>query len=277
MLDYLQMWNELEDASILAIFGPSCDRDTWVTEFSLDIIQAFQVQDVLVTFALCDQPGDQHWTPTTIIKKLICQLLEQKPMLIVEAPEIFNSRVFQKVTTFEEACRVFGLAIARLDSVVIIVDRVELAERDINDTRSQDFVGFLSRLVRKYQKKVRVVLTCGEEPPDALDPDLAISICMISTKRRTSRESYQAVGGCGARTKFTVTYVKGDGKETHVMMGAENLFRLMKEVVMKRVNYSITWSGDLTPRNKRERMIYRQIITKGDFKGLRGIGKTFSS
>src|SRR5437763_7463195 len=87
MLDYLQEWNELPYPSVLGIFGPNRDRDSWVTEFSLDMIQAFQVQNELVTFALCDRPSDQHYTPVVVIKRLICQLLEQRPMLILEEPE----------------------------------------------------------------------------------------------------------------------------------------------------------------------------------------------
>jgi hypothetical protein len=256
MLEYLQEWNELESASILGIFGPSGDRDTWVTEFSLDMIQAFQVQEVLVASALCDRPEDQHWTPTIVIKNLICQLLEQRPTLIIDAPEIFDSRVFQRVTKFDEACRVFGLVMARLDLIVIIVDRVELCQTDPNDTSSQDLVGFLSRLIKKYPKKVRVVLTCAEESPDDLDPHLPISICMISTKRRASNEPYGAVGRDRNGPEFEVEY---EDREMHVIMfGAEKLFKLT-EAFNNEVSRRISWSEDLTKsRSRREKMIYRE-------------------
>ncbi len=258
MLEYLQEWNELESASILAIFGPSGDRDTWVTEFSLDMMQAFQVQDELVTSALCDRPEDQYWTPTIVIKKLICQLLEQRPMLIVDTPEIFNLRVFQKVTHFDQACRVFGLIVAGLDSIAIIVDRVELCQRDPNDTSSQDLVGFLSRLIRKYPKKVRVLLTCAEEPPDHLHPEFAISICMISTKRSVSRESYEA--SRRGRVKFDVTYSDEDRNSWHaIVIGAENLYKL-KERLMKASRWDISPAKNtFKQRNKRERESFEKI------------------
>src|SRR4051812_11245221 len=80
VLEYLKAWNSLPHASILAIFGPTRGRDSWVTEFALDTIQAFQVQNELVTFVMCDRSGAIPYTPETLIKILICQILEQRPM-----------------------------------------------------------------------------------------------------------------------------------------------------------------------------------------------------
>ena len=60
MLDYLQEWNELPYPSVLGIFGPNKDRDSWVTEFSLDMIQAFQVPGRLGADIF-----DRHFRPQT--------------------------------------------------------------------------------------------------------------------------------------------------------------------------------------------------------------------
>jgi hypothetical protein len=125
-----------------------------------------------------------------VIKKLISQLLEQRPMLIGDSPENFNIRVFKKITHFDESSRVFGQVVSRLDSIAIMVDRVERCQRDPNDTSSQDVVGFLPVLITKYPTKVRIVLMSAESPPDNLLPDLPISICMISTKRSAAHNSF---------------------------------------------------------------------------------------
>jgi hypothetical protein len=180
-------------------------------------------------------------------------------MLIVDTPEIFNLRVFQKVTHFDQACRVFGLIVAGLHSIVIIVDRVDLCQRDPIDTSSQDLVGFLSRLIRKYPKKVRVVLTCAEEPPDHLHPELAISICMISTKRSVPRESYEALRR--GRVKFDVTYSDKDRYSWHmIVFGTANLNKLKGQLV-EASGWEVSFSQNIFERrNKRERKILIEII-----------------
>ncbi|KIW16321.1 hypothetical protein PV08_06372 [Exophiala spinifera] len=102
VLDYLKAWNCLPHASILAIFGPTRGRDSWVTEFALDTIQAFQVQNELVTFIMCDRSEVNQYVPATLIKILICQILEQRPTLILEEPDLFLLHNFQSAVELNQ-------------------------------------------------------------------------------------------------------------------------------------------------------------------------------
>lgn len=259
MLDYLQEWNQLESASILAIFGPTEERDTWVTEFSLDMIQAFQVQDLLVAAAMCDRPAGQIFTPTTVIKKLICQVLEQRPELTVEVPDILNLRVFQKITNFNETCCLFRSVVARMTTpFAIIVDRIDCCQADMSDGDPQDLVGFLSKLLTEHARQLKIIITSAEEPPEDedLDPELAVSICMISTRKRPlHKEEYYR----RARRKptFRILAISANQKiKWYDAVGAEQLYKF--RWLFGRGFFDLFCDGELKPRTPRERMIYRR-------------------
>ncbi|KIW97684.1 uncharacterized protein Z519_01268 [Cladophialophora bantiana CBS 173.52] len=265
MLDYLQEWYQLEPASILAIFGPAEDRDTWVTEFSMDMIQAFQVQDVLVASAMCDRPADQIFTPTMVIRKLICQLLEQMPELTIEAPDIFNLRVFRKTINFHQACRLFSSVVARLTTpFAIIVDRIDCCEADIDDSdQSQDLVGFLSEVLAEHEKRVKIIITSAEEPPEDgdLPSELAVSICAIKTRKRPLRKEgyYGRTRITGREPTFYFEFLRNtdDDWEELRAVGAEQLYKLRWVLQRARVQWDIYWDKELKPRTAREKKIYR--------------------
>ena len=268
MLYYLQEWNQLESASILAIFGPTEDRDTWVTELSLDMIQAFQVQDVLVTYAMCDRPAGQVFTPSVVIKKLICQLLEQSPGLILEAPEIFNSRIFRMFTDFDQACLLFGSIVARLSasatSLAIIIDRIDCCEADMTDSnQSQDLVGFLSGLSKKYSNRLKVIITSADEPPDDNDLpiELAMSTCAIATRTRPlNKESYLRSSRRRITFNISIPLRNSEGlvaeRRYRKAVGLEQLYMLRREL-RATPHTSLVWKKRLEPRSPRQNMIYR--------------------
>ena len=265
MLDYLQEWNRLKSASILAIFGPTEDRDTWITEFSLDMIQAFQVQDVLVTSAMCDRPAGQVFTPTMVIKKLICQLLEQNPGLILEAPEILSLRTFRRVTDFDHASLLFCSIVAKLTMpLAIIVDRIDCCEADMSDSNeSQDLVGFLSELLKTHPRKVKVIITSADEPPDDEDlpVELAVSTCMIATRARPlSKEAYY--WGFSRRVTFNIhlaprVYDPLQRTVSLKAVGLEQLYKLRRHFDNRM--YSLNWDRKLKVRTTRQKMICRRF------------------
>jgi hypothetical protein len=262
MLDYLDEWNRLSSVSILAIFGPTTDRDTWVTEFSLDMIQAFQVQDVLVTFALCDRPEEQVFTPTTVIKTLVCQLFEQNPGLILEAPEVLNSRVFRKINDFDQACVLFDSIIARLTTpLAIIIDRIDCCEARItNSTDPQEIIGFLSQLLKTYAYRVKVIITSADDPPKDKDltAQLAMSTCLIATRTRPlSREVYRR--GMFRPVTFGVDIIYNPTREVRHrnISGLENLYKLRRDVGYSQ--HFVFWSGRLVPRTARQKMIFHHF------------------
>lgn len=263
MLDYLQKWNRLESASILAIFGPTWDRDTWVTEFSLDMVQAFQVQGVLVTFAMCDRPAGQVFTPPVVIKKLICQLLEQSPGLILEAPDILNSLVFRRFINFDQACLLFGSIVARLTTpLAIIVDRIDCCEADMTDSDdSQDLVGFLSELLKNHPHQVKVIITSADEPPDdgGLPVELAVSTCMIATRTRPLSKEAPRQGICGRITFEFDTFQFAGNKlftvQRRKAVGLEQLYKFRRDIDKR--EYVVNWPKKFEPRSARQKTIYR--------------------
>lgn len=268
ILEYLKEWNQLECPSILAIFGPTDDRDTWVTEFSLDMIQAFQVENVLVASAMCDRPAGQVFTPTVVIKTLICQLLERNPELILEAPEILNLRTFHRVGGFGQACMLFRSIVARLTMpLAIIVDRIDCCEADRSDSNeSQDLIGFLSKLPRNEPPQLKVIITSADMPPDDEDlpADLAVSTCMIATRTRPFRKEAYYQG-----TRRPLSFMVGvfpsrsDTCAYHQRFGREQLQKWCKSI--ERKNSELFNSVILPPRMTKKAMIFRHREMKHFF------------
>ncbi|KAF2239550.1 hypothetical protein EV356DRAFT_528142 [Viridothelium virens] len=190
VLDCLKEWNSLMQASILAVFGPTSERDSWVTEFTLDTIKAFQVQSELIAFVMCDRPNNEHLTPVILIKTIISQILEQKPGLVLEKPELFSCRVFQRATEFTSACGLLEHVIAKVDRIAILIDRIDHCQWESSDPKA-DILGFLVRLIRKYGKSTKVIITSTDLPPDELPLHHPISICKIATRKPLSRTPYR--------------------------------------------------------------------------------------
>ena len=69
--------------------------------------QHASVTRVLLTFALCDRPHLERWCPTMLLKRLIGQLLEQNPLLVLEEPQLFNVRNFQKLKEMQQVWQRF--------------------------------------------------------------------------------------------------------------------------------------------------------------------------
>ena len=262
MLEYLDAWTQLESASVLAIFGPSGDRDTWVTEFSLDIIQAFQVQDVLVLFAMCDRPEDEYYTPTIVIKTLICQALEHKPELIVEMPDILNPRVFQRMTSFDAACCPLISITSRLTvPFAIVVDRIDRCQPDLDDSdASHDLVSVLGELLTNRKTLGRIIITSAEESPEdeAIQSRLPISIASIDNRTRPKhRQSWEPA----RRNKLQFEVSDHVNNKISIVFGSEQLWRLKHLYPME------TWGREwyvfteckLKLRTERQAMIYRRF------------------
>ena len=190
ILDYLEQCNSQPHASILIVLGPTCDRDSWVTEFTLDTIQAFQVQSELVIFVMCDRMGREHYTPVVLIKTIICQVLEQRPTLILEDPEIFNSRLFEKTGEFTQSCELLGRMVARLNSIAILIDRIDRCQPDLSDPEA-DLFRFFVQLIQMHRKRTKIIVTSTEPLLEELSADLPISICQISTRRTPSTVNYR--------------------------------------------------------------------------------------
>lgn len=267
ILDFFKEWKSLPVPSILAIFEPSLDRDTWVTEFSMDLVQACKLQGELVASAMCDMPDVQPFTPTIVIKRLICQLLEQYPQLIVAAPGVLNVRACRSVQGFDHASSLFKSVLASLTrSLTVIIDRIDCCEIDATDINdSQDLVEFLSQLVESYPPhRFKVIITTGDDLPkgESLSPGLAISTCTIASRIRPARRD--AVRPVRKPVRFSVkTFTSWQDAIYRDVTGLERLYR-MRKLMQKKCN-NITWETKLVARTPRQKMICRYFrLDEGD-------------
>ena len=260
ILDFLQQWKELALPSVLAIFGPSEGRDTWVTEFSLDLIQACKLQGGSVASAMCDRPDGQLFTPTTVIKKLICQLLEQNPRLILEAPEVLNLRVCRAIQDFDQACYLFTSVVTAVTTpLTVIIDRIDCCEASpTHDDESQNLVEFFSQLITKQSPQLKVIITSGDELPEGgiQSSDLALSACMIdSRKRHHRRDEIPALGHRLVFNVHTFRHNEFDRGQRRRAFGLEQLYRMRKSMLNK--CNDISWDQKLVPKTDRQQMILR--------------------
>lgn len=139
----------------------------------------------MLTFALCDRPQGVRWTPEILMKQLICQLLHLNPALAIEEPELFNIRAFRRANNFPAVFQLLESVIGRLDSLLIVIDRLDLCRRDPHGTEDQNVAQALSRLTKKFPKTLRTIVTSGGGVKE-LSP-LGISIAIINTRRRPHR------------------------------------------------------------------------------------------
>ena len=192
ILLYLTFWTRLSAKSILWISAPTSNRDTWVTDFSLDVIRTSLAQDVLLSFVLCDRPGGASYTDTQLVKRLICRIIEKQPTLAVESPELFDEKLFQRTETFEQVWRVFGRIVATIEPLFIIIDRLDLCQMEFRSDEGETLLTRLSELVERNPKSLKIIVTSAE--PDPPPSNLAISFCKIETHTRPSRRpiTYQA-------------------------------------------------------------------------------------
>jgi hypothetical protein len=178
--------------SILWISTESNGRQSWVTEFSVDLIRVFRSQGKRTVFAFCDRPKGVRWTPQQLLKQLIAQLMNQDPELVISGPGVFNKREFRKSATFNSTFRLLHSVVAMLESLVIVIDRLDLRILDPNEPKhsNQGIAQALSILVRAYPRTLRVIITTGQIATPQSSPRLPISFAMVST-RRPPRRRYE--------------------------------------------------------------------------------------
>ena len=99
ILDQLYRWSQFNDLVFICV-GPFGSKHSWVTPFSLDLTPMLQSAKVTLTFALCDRPRNSRnadrsaWSPTTLVKRLLGQLLEQEPLILFPISGNFQCEEF---------------------------------------------------------------------------------------------------------------------------------------------------------------------------------------
>lgn len=183
-------WRKMNINSIRWVCTEGHGRQSWLTEFSLDLILVCQSQRQMVTFALCDRPKGVHWNPQVLMKHLICQLLHLNPTLSLENPGIFDIRAFRRAINFKQTTRLLASVIARLPSLLIVIDRLDLcwSDPDPENSGKQNIARVLSDLVKQFPNTLRVIVTTGQVVTTAELPSLAASIATIITRQRPRRK-----------------------------------------------------------------------------------------
>jgi hypothetical protein len=188
ILKRLSDWRELCDKSQASIMWTCSERNgrqSWMTEFSLDLVRVCRSQGQPVTFALCDRPKSERWTPKQLLRQLIAQLLNQNPSIVLSKPWVFNSRRFRRATTYQATLDVLISVIGTLESLVIVIDRLDLCALDPDlSERQPDIAQALSMLVEIYPQSLRI-LVCSASimGPQSL-PGFPISFARVNTQRR---------------------------------------------------------------------------------------------
>lgn len=166
-------------------------RQSWLTEFSINLIDICRSQGQLITFAMCDRPKGVRWTPQQVLKQLLLQLLNSRSSLTVSAPEVFNARRFHKAETFDGVFQLLRATVALLESVVIVIDRVDKCAPD-RAAQHANIVEVLSMLVKMYPRNVRIIITTGQVVSQLMLPGLPISFAVVRTKRRPRQLEYKS-------------------------------------------------------------------------------------
>ncbi|KAJ9144050.1 hypothetical protein NKR23_g6060 [Pleurostoma richardsiae] len=182
-------WRKLCDESknsILWVSSESNGRQSWLTEFSIDLIGVCRSQGQLITFAMCDRPDSVRWTPQQLLKQLVAQLLNETPSLTVSAPDVFNARKFRMATSFDSAFKLLHSIVRILGSLVIVIDRLDMCTPD-PDAKHASIVEALSLLVSAHAASLRVIITTAQVVSPLALPGLPISFATINTRRRPRR------------------------------------------------------------------------------------------
>ncbi|KAH8807320.1 hypothetical protein F5884DRAFT_340380 [Xylogone sp. PMI_703] len=189
ILPCITEWRKICDVShnsILWISSESNGRQSWLTEFSIDLINVCRSHGQLMMFGMCDRPEGVKWTPTRLLKQLVSQLLNESPELAISRPDIFNLRSFRRATTFTSTFRLLQSIVGMLGSIIIVIDRLDLctpdpAEKNINVAHA------LSILATTHSSSLRIIVTTGQVVSPYALPGLPVSFATVNTKRRPRR------------------------------------------------------------------------------------------
>jgi hypothetical protein len=130
------------------------------------------------------------------LKQLIAQLLHQNPEVVLSNPSVFSRRSFRKATTLRGTLDLLVAVVGTLESLVIVLDRLDLCAPDDTDparTRQPDMALALAltMLMGTYPQSLRILVTsAGIASPESL-PGLPFSFAKVNTRRRPRKRNYE--------------------------------------------------------------------------------------
>ena len=93
--------------------------------------------------------------------------------------------------------------IARIGSLLLLVDRIDLCERSPDSVGEQNIVRALSKLTQRYPKTLKVIVTSGGSVNREGQSLLGISLAIINTTRRPHRR-YEDTSASRAAIRATL-------------------------------------------------------------------------
>jgi len=193
ILEPLSFWSTLSTTSrtsILWIGGVSGNQDSWVTRLSVDIAQALRAQDLDMTiaFVFFDSLPRKQLTAIEFVKLAIARIIERRPELIIELPELLNLRSLRRSVSFLAYWRIFEQIITRLDATFLILDRIDTSARDTAGHSAIELIlPRLLELVSKMAGKLRIIITSTQEPPSTYRQHPKLSSVWRDTSIRAMR------------------------------------------------------------------------------------------
>lgn len=170
---------------------------SWVSSFSLDFIEAIQMnRAATIVYVLCNSgPDSESPTPLQIFSEVILQILQVQPEILTmpqnllrlplqrfedirESPEMAYKILADILQMVDEKCRLEGT------EMFLLIDRVDIP-LSARNTPSRRFLQALQQLVKEYET-LRIVLTsqCRPQEIDSLldGKDQIMEIWVDTTK-----------------------------------------------------------------------------------------------
>ena len=140
---------------------------------SIGLIDALQMQDLTLLHVFCNTM-EEPITVTTLLKRLIAQLLDRHPDIPFRQPKKYNIRRFRRATTFARLWTIFETLISELASnVFILIDRIEDCDAECDSDGSgstgltQQLLPYLMGLASEAEH-VSIIVTSTYKAPEAL-------------------------------------------------------------------------------------------------------------
>lgn len=151
----------------LWIGGSSGNQDPWVTELSVDIVQALRPQLKTVIYVFCSDlaQASSTLTPAGLTGILVGQILQIHPELAYNDAVYYSVSRLQNATTFRAMWRIFERLMTDISDVFIVIDRIEECAVDDDANLKGDFLPALSGLLRQTHG-ARAIITSIYKLPE---------------------------------------------------------------------------------------------------------------
>lgn len=160
---------------------------------SIHLIDALKTQELTLLHIFCGA-GDEHINATSLIKRLIAQLIECHPDIPFRQPEKYNARRFRRATSFKSLWIIFETLINEIaSSVFVLIDRIEDCAAETDDNEEGDCADLTHQLLPHLMglsndaEHVSIIVTSKYGPPEELIGEEDLSYFYLDTRKSRGR------------------------------------------------------------------------------------------